>query len=155
MQLNPPTKKEGRTMASEELKLMAQIVISHASMSELTSQELIDEIKSVYAILTSLETGVAMPETVTGEAAEVKKPPIPLKDIVTAKHVVCLECGKKMKTLKTHLRKAHGLTPKEYYARYDLSPKKFPLVCKEYSATRSRMAKERGLGALGRKKKAS
>ena len=142
-------------MASEELKLTAQIVLSHASMSELTPQELVDEIKSVYATLTSLEAGVAMPETVTGEAEGVKKPPIPLKDIVTAKHVVCLECGKKMKTLKTHLRKSHGLIPKEYYQRYDLDPKKFPLVCKDYSAARSKLAKERGLGAKGGRRKAS
>jgi predicted transcriptional regulator len=142
-------------MASEELKLMAQIVMSHASMSELSSQELVDEIKSVYATLTSLEAGVAMPETVPGEAFEVKRPPIPLKDIVTAKYVVCLECGKKMKTLKTHLRKAHGLSPKEYYQRFDLDPKKFPLVCKEYSAKRSEMAKARGLGAKGGRRKAS
>jgi predicted transcriptional regulator len=142
-------------MASEELKLMAQIVISHASMSELTPQELVDEMKSVYATLTSLEAGVEMPETVTGEAAGVKKPSIPLKDIVTAKHVVCLECGKKMKTLKTHLRKAHSLTPKEYYARFNLDKKKYPLVCKEYSAQRSKLAKARGLGSLGGRKKAS
>ena len=52
------------------------------------------------------------------EAGGVKKPSIPLKDIVKAKYVVCLECGKKLKTLKTHLRKAHGLMPKEYYARF-------------------------------------
>jgi predicted transcriptional regulator len=141
-------------MASEELKLAAQIVISHASMSELTTQELVDEIKGVYNMLTSLEAGTAMPETVS-EKPEFKKPPIPLKDIVTAKYVVCLECLKKMKTLKTHLRKAHGLTAKEYYARYDLDKKKYPLVCKEYSAKRSQMAKARGLGSLGRKKKAS
>ena len=57
-----------------------------------------------------------------------------------------------MKTLKTHLRKAHGLMPKEYYQRFDLDPKKFPLVCKDYSAARSKMAKDRGLGALGKKK---
>jgi predicted transcriptional regulator len=141
-------------MASEELKLMAQIVMSHASMSELTSQELVDEIKGVYNMLISLEAGV-VPETVSGEAAEVKKPPIPLKDIVTAKHVVCLECGKKLKTLKTHLRKAHGLAPKEYYQCYDLDPKKFPLVCKDYSVARSKLAKERGLGAKGGRRKAS
>jgi predicted transcriptional regulator len=144
-------------MASEELKLTAQIVVSHASMSELTPQELVDEIKSVYEVLVSLDGGAAMPETVTEKAPEVKKPSIPLKDIVTAKYVTCLECGRKMKTLKTHLRKAHNLTPKEYYARFDLDPKKFPLVCKEYSAARRKLAKERGLGAFAkrRKKKAS
>jgi predicted transcriptional regulator len=140
-------------MASEELKLTAQIVMSHASMSELSPQELVDEIKGVFNMLTSLEGGVAMPGTVAEEAEVVKKPSISLKDIVTAKHVVCLECGKKMKTLKTHLRKAHNLKPKEYYQRYGLDPKKFPLVCKEYSAARSKLAKDRGLGALGRKKK--
>jgi len=142
-------------MASEELKLTAQIVMSHASMSELTPQELVEEIKAVYQVLTSLEGGVAIPETVTKEAEGVKKPPIPLKDIVTAKHVVCLECGRKMRTLKAHLRKAHNLKPKEYYQRYGLDPKKYPLVCKEYSMQRSRMAKERGFGVKGGRRKAT
>ena len=80
---------------------------------------------------------------------------MPLKDIVKAKYVVCLECGKKMKTLKTHLRKAHNLMPKEYFQRFGLDPKKFPLVCKEYSEQRSKLAKERGLGAQGGRRKAS
>ena len=142
-------------MASEELKLTAQIVMSHASMSELTPQELVEEIKAVYQVLTSLEGGVAIPEAVTKEAEGVKKPPIPLKDIVTAKHVVCLECGRKMRTLKAHLRKAHNLKPKEYYQRYGLDPKKYPLVCKEYSMQRSRMAKERGFGVKGGRRKAT
>jgi len=142
-------------MASDELKLTAQIVISHASMSELTPQELVEEIKAVYQVLISLEGGVAIPETVTKEAEGVKKPPIPLKDVVTAKHVVCLECGKKMRTLKAHLRKAHNLKPKEYYQRYGLDPKKYPLVCKEYSMQRSRMAKERGFGVKGGRRKAT
>jgi predicted transcriptional regulator len=140
-------------MATEELKLTAQIVISHASMSELTPQQLVEEIKAVYNVLASFEGGVAIPETMTEEVEGVKKPPIPLKDIVTAKHVICLECGKKMKTLKNHLRKAHGLMPKEYYKRFGLDPKKFPLVCKDYSAARSKLAKDRGLGALGGKRK--
>jgi predicted transcriptional regulator len=69
--------------------------------------------------------------------------------------VVCLECGKKLKTLKTHLRKIHGLMPKEYYARFDLDPKKFPLVCKESSEKRSQMAKARGFGKEGGRKKKS
>jgi len=142
-------------MASDELKITAQIVISHASMSELTPQEIVEEIKAVYQVITSLEEGVAIPETVTEEAEGVKKPPIPLKEIVKDKYVVCLECGKKMRSLKAHLRKAHNLKPKEYYERYDLDPKKFPLVCKEYSEQRSKMAKEKGLGALRGKRKAA
>lgn len=140
-------------MATEELKLTAQIVISHASMSELTPQELVDEIKEVYKVLTSLEGGKLIPETAPVGAEEVKKPSIPLKDIVTEKYVVCLECGKKMRTLKAHLRKAHSLQPKEYFKRYALDPKKYPLVCKEYSEQRRKLAVEKGLGAQRGKRK--
>lgn len=146
-------------MPSDVLKLTADIVISHVSMTELTPKELVDEIKCIHALLSSFDGGLEAPValgTSTGDAMDAaKKPSIPLKDIVKAKYVVCLECGKKLKTLKTHLRKAHGLLPKEYYQRFDLDPKKFPLVCKDYSEQRSQMAKARGLGALGRKKKAA
>ena len=146
-------------MANEVLKLTAEIVISHASMSELSPQQLVDEIKDVYNALASLEGGEVISETLapekTAEAAMVKTPPIPLKDIVKEKYVVCLECGKKMRTLKAHIRKAHHLNPKEYAKRYGLDLKKYPLVCKEYSAQRSKMAKDRGFGRDGGRKKAA
>jgi predicted transcriptional regulator len=146
-------------MASEVLKLTAQIVISHASMSELTSGELVDEIKDVYNILTSLEGEMGLLEEAEpgkGKEAEVvKKPSIPLKDIVKEKYVVCLECGKKMRTLKAHIRKAHSLMPKEYFKRYGLDPKKYPLVCKEYSEQRRKLAVEKGLGAKRGARKAA
>ena len=97
--------------------------------------------------------GVAEPGP---EAEVVKKPSIPLDEIVKEKYVVCLECGKKMRTLKAHLRKAHQLAPAEYFRRYSLDPKKYPLVCKEYSEQRRKLAKEKGLGERGfRRKKAS
>ena len=140
-------------MASEVLKLTAQIVISHASLSELTSAELVDEIKEIYNTLSSLEGETALPETAETAGGEVRKPPIPLKDIVKEKYVVCLECGKKMRPLKTHIRKAHNLMPKEYFKRYGLDPKKFPLVCKEYSEQRRKLAVEKGLGAQRGKRK--
>jgi predicted transcriptional regulator len=140
-------------MSSDVLKLTTEIVVSHVSLTELTPEQLVNEIKEVYNLLSSLDGGGILEEPVSEEAGGVKKPSIPLKDIVKAKYVVCLECGKKMRTLKAHLRKTHNLTPKEYYARFGLDPKKFPLVCKDYSAARSKMAKDRGLGALGRKKK--
>ncbi len=70
-----------------------------------------------------------------------KKPSYPLKDIVKAKYVACLECGNKLITLRTHLRNGHGLLPKEYFQRFSLNPQKYPLVCREYSKPRSAMAK--------------
>jgi len=143
-------------MSSEILKLTTEIVISHASITELSPEQLVNEIKEVYNALSSLEGGEILEEPVSGKATEagvVGKPSIPLKDIVKAKYVVCLECGKKMKTLKAHLRKSHNLAPKEYYQRFGLDPKKFPLVCKDYSAARSKMAKDREFGKTGGRKK--
>jgi predicted transcriptional regulator len=138
-------------MASEVLKLTAEIVTSHVTMTELTPEQLIEEIKEIYDLLTSL-TGeeiaeAVIPPTEAKAGAEVlKKLPIPLRDIVKAKYVVCLECGKKLRTLKTHLRKAHNLLPKEYYQRYNLDRKNYPLVCKEYSEKRRKLAIDKGLG---------
>jgi len=148
-------------MATEVLKLTAQIVISHASMSELTPKELVEEIKEIYSVLSSLEAGEAVLEAAPGvpvkgkEAVVVKKPSVPLDEIVKDKYVLCLECGKKMRTLKAHLRKAHHLAPADYFRRYGLDPKKFPLVCKEYSEQRRKLAKEKGLGERGFRRKAS
>jgi predicted transcriptional regulator len=152
-------KKRGRLfMSTEMLKLTAQIVISHASMSELTPKELVEELKDIYAVLSSLDVGEVALEAAAGAAEKaevVKKPSIPLDEIVKEKYVVCLECGKKMRTLKAHLRKAHKLAPAEYYRRYGLDPKKFPLVCKEYSEQRRKLAKEKGLGERGFRRKAA
>ena len=148
-------------MATEVLKLTAQIVISHSSMSELTPKELVDEIREIYNVLTALEGSEALLEAAAGvtekgpEAEVVKKPSIPLDEIVKEKYVVCLECGKKMRTLKAHLRKSHQLAPAEYFRRYGLDPKKYPLVCKEYSEQRRKLAKEKGLGERGLRRKPS
>ena len=118
-------------MATENLRLTTSIISSHASMSELSPKELVEEIKTVYNLLVSLEGGAVIPEIMAPEKAPeaevVKKPSIKLKDIVTQKYVVCLECGKKMKTLKAHIKKAHNLLPKEYIKRYGLS--KFSFSC--------------------------
>jgi predicted transcriptional regulator len=142
-------------MASKNLNLTAQIVMSCASRTELTRKELIGGIQRIYAFVSSVDgESVADKRGVKGSmTGEVKKRPIPLKDLVKAKYVVCLECGKKLKALKNHLRKSHGLEPKAYFQKFGIDPKKFPLVCKEYSATRSQIAKDKGLGALGRMKK--
>jgi predicted transcriptional regulator len=142
-------------MPSEILKLTTEIVVSHSAATELTTEQLVSEIKDIYNVLSSLDGGKVSEEPVSEEVKEPGgvKQSMPLKDIVKAKYVVCLECGKKLKTLKRHLEKAHGLKPKEYCQKFDLDPKKYPLICKDYSKTRSQMAKERGFGKeSGRKK---
>jgi predicted transcriptional regulator len=147
--------KMRKSMSSEILRLTTEIVVSHSAVTELTTEQLLGEIKDIYNALSSLEGGKGLEESVSEKAKESGgvKPSIPLKDIVKTKYVVCLEWGKKLKTLKRHLEKAHGLKPKEYCQKFDLDPKKYPLVCKDYSKTRSQMAKERGFGKEGGRKK--
>ncbi len=69
-----------------------------------------DESKEVYDTLVSLEGREGIPEATTPEGEAVKKPSIPLKDIVTQKYVTCFECGQKMRTLRNNIKKAHGLS---------------------------------------------
>jgi predicted transcriptional regulator len=60
-------------------------------------------------------------------------------------HIVCLEDGKKFKSLKRHLMTDHGLSPEEYRTKWGL-PLDYPMVAPNYSATRSALAKSSGLG---------
>ncbi|MBW1918262.1 MAG: MucR family transcriptional regulator [Deltaproteobacteria bacterium] len=144
-------------MASELVKLTVQLVSSHASISELTSAELVEEIKAVYQTIAGLEAGqieAAAPE----EAPETKEAPplepaVPIEESVKDDHITCLVCGKNFRTLKAHLRRAHQLSPADYYKAYGLDPKRYPLVSRNYSEQRKSLAKKMGLGELRRRKK--
>ena len=72
-------------------------------------------------------------------------PAVNPKRSVFPDHIVCLEDGKKFKSLKRHLATDHGLTPDEYRAKWGL-PADYPMVAPSYSATRSALAKSSGLG---------
>jgi predicted transcriptional regulator len=144
-------------MVSELLKLTTQLVMAHVSANELTSEGLIEEIKQVFKTLSDLESGITRapedsesPEEI--EPTQVSKPAVSVKQSVKADHIVCLECGVKLKTLKAHLRKAHGMTPKDYYRKFELDSKTYPLACKNYSEQRRQLAKKTGLGDFRKKK---
>lgn len=144
-------------MASELLKLTVQLVTSHASMSELTSAELVGELRAIYRTLAALESGeleAAVPEEapeVTKEAAPLK-PAVPIEESLKEDYITCLVCGKKFRTLKAHLRRAHKMTPGDYYKAFGLDSKKYPLVSKKYSEQRKSLAKKMGLGELRKRK---
>ena len=74
-----------------------------------------------------------------------REPAVPIKQAVKRDRVACLECGKRMKILKRHLRVAHDLDPQSYRQRWGLSPD-HPLVAPDYAAARSKLAKDIGLG---------
>lgn len=78
-------------------------------------------------------------------------PAVDLKKSVTNDYIVCLEDGKRFKTLKRHLRVHYGMTPEQYRAKWGLAPN-YPMVAQNYAHRRSELAKLSGLGANGNKK---
>jgi len=135
------------------ITLTSDIVAAHVSNNDVAVGEVPALITSVFAALSSLD-GVGQP------AAEPRPDPaVSVRSSVKKDHIVCLDCGKKMKMLKRHLNTEHGMTPDEYRARWDLGPE-YPLVAPNYAATRRDLAKKIGLGRKpgqkrGRRKKAS
>ncbi len=118
------------------LRLTAQIVAAHAAHNRVTSETLVALIGSVYDALAG--SGQATPEVKP-------RPAVPIKQSVLPEHIVCLEDGKKLKTLKRHLRAAYGLTPEQYRQRWGLPPD-YPMVAPSYAARRAAIAKEVGFG---------
>lgn len=154
-------------MAINLLDLTAEIVSAHASMSEMTSDDLIREINLVYATLEAIAQGgkaVSVeepgrePRKRAGKAkepaamaeAEPAAPPAPAMTIEEAfqpDQVACMICGKRgMVTLKRHLASAHGLKPGQYRKQFKI-PREQPLAAVEYVAKRRQAALDRGLGA--------
>jgi len=76
-------------------------------------------------------------------------PAVPVKKSITDDYIICLEDGKKFKSLKRHIRSHFGLSPKEYREKWGLPPS-YPMVAPNYAAQRSKLAKNMGLGKKGR-----
>jgi predicted transcriptional regulator len=70
---------------------------------------------------------------------------VPVRKSIAPDYIICLEDGKKFKSLKRHLRTHYNLSPEEYRDKWQL-PADYPMVAPNYSATRSRLAKDNGLG---------
>lgn len=128
------------------LQMTADIVASHASMNELSQADLLGEIDRVYTRLAGLAGGVEGEEE--GEApvggTEASKPAVPLEAAFGTDRVFCMVCGKGMKTLKRHLATAHDMKPGQYRKAFGIAPGT-PLVAKEYSETRKKMAQDLNL----------
>jgi predicted transcriptional regulator len=122
----------------ELLALTAEIVAAHVGNNAVGGGEVGTLIQSVFDTLQQLATNEAStPVELT--------PAVPIRRSVTDDHIVCLEDGKKLKMLKRHLTTDHGLTPKEYRARWGLKAD-YPMVAPNYSAQRQALAKQIGLG---------
>jgi predicted transcriptional regulator len=129
------------------IQLTAKIVSAYVSNNTVSSGEIPALIGQVYAALTRVSNGgpVAAP-------AEPLKPAVPIKRSITAEHIVCLEDGKKFKSLKRHLRTQYDMTPDQYRAKWSLPPD-YPMVAPNYAAARSQLAKQMGLGQQRRRRR--
>lgn len=134
------------------VELTTEIVSAHASVNEMGREELLDEIQEVFQKLNAL-VGVEGEEaaSVVGEV----KPAIPLNAAFGAEQVFCMECGKGFTTLKKHIAVSHNLNPKDYRKKFNI-PAKTPLVARNYSEAKKKIALKLGLAeklAAGRKKR--
>jgi predicted transcriptional regulator len=136
---------EQETQRNELVELTAEIVSAYVSNNPLQTAELPSFISNVHQSLTKIATGE--PE----EKAEPLKPAVSVRKSVTPDYIICLEDGKKFKSLKRHLRTHYDLSPEEYRDKWGL-PSDYPMVAPSYAEARSRLAKEMGLGQRRRKK---
>lgn len=127
-----------------ELEMAVGIVAAYVSHNSLRATDLPELISTVHASIRQLAQGQA-----PAPAAPQDVPAVPIKKSVTKDYIVCLEDGKKFKSLRRHLSSFHNLTPEQYRAKWGL-PSDFPMVAPSYSATRSQLAKDSGLGHVSR-----
>ncbi len=125
---------------SNHLELAAEIVSAFVSNNSVPAAELPALIGNVHQALNTLANGAAQQP-----AEQPKEPAVPVKKSVQPDYIVCLEDGKKFKSLKRHLRTTFNMTPEEYRAKWGL-PASYPMVAPNYAAARSELARNMGLG---------
>jgi predicted transcriptional regulator len=127
--------------SSDYVALAAEVVSAFVGHNSLPVSELPGLITSVHAALVKISGG-------TGVAAaaepEVLTPAVPVRKSITPDYLICLDDGRKFKSLKRHLASL-GMTPDQYRATWNLAPD-YPMVAANYAATRSALAKKIGLG---------
>ena len=104
-----------------------------------------DEVAALIGEVHTAVCRVAAPEEERPSGQPRPKPAVPIRQSVTADYIVCLEDGAKLKSLKRHLMRNHGMTIDGYRRKWGL-PLDYPVIASSYSAARSALAKRLGLG---------
>jgi predicted transcriptional regulator len=127
------------------IELTAEIVSAYVSNNTVPASEIPSLINQVHAALSR----------VSGKSGDVQaeplKPAVSVKKSITPEHIVCLEDGKKFKSLKRHLRTQYNMTPEQYRDKWGLGAD-YPMVAPNYAAARSQLAKQMGLGQQRRRR---
>jgi len=131
---------------SSYIQLTANIVSAYVSNNTVPSAEIPNLIGQIHSALLRVSGGQAP------SPAEPLKPAVPLKRSITSDYLICLEDGKKFKSLKRHLRTQYKMTPEHYREKWGLPPE-YPMVAPNYAAARSQLAKQMGLGQQRRRRR--
>lgn len=121
------------------VELAVDIISAYVGNNTVVASELPTLISDVSEALGRAAARVVQP------IAEELKPAVPIRKSITPDYIICLEDGKKFKSLKRHLRTYYNLSPEEYREKWGL-PHDYPMVAPNYAATRSALAKQIGLG---------
>jgi predicted transcriptional regulator len=127
---------------SELIELTADIASAYVSNNTVNAAELPTLLRSIHSALSNIETPAVAPESP-------KTPAVSIKKSIGDEFLICLEDGRKFKSLKRHLRTKYNMSPEDYRAKWGL-PKTYPMVAPAYAAARSALAKQMGLGQGGR-----
>ena len=128
------------------IELTAQIVSAYVGNNSVASAEIPNLITQVHSALKRVAGGqMATP-------AELVKPAVSVKRSISSDYIVCLEDGKRFKSLKRHLRTQYNMTPEQYREKWGLPPD-YPMVAPNYAAARSQLAKQMGLGQQRRRRR--
>ena len=128
------------------IELTAGIVSAFVSNNSVAAGDIPTLINQVHSALLRVSTGAK--ETPT----EPLKPAVSVKKSITPEYLICLDDGKKFKSLKRHLRTQYNVTPEQYREKWGL-PLDYPMVAPNYAAARSKLAKDMGLGQQRRRRK--
>jgi predicted transcriptional regulator len=126
--------------------LTAEIVSAYVSNNPVASSDIPALINQVHSALVRVSNGDA------SSSGEPLKPAVPVKRSINPDFIVCLEDGKKFKSLKRHLRTQYDMTPEQYREKWGL-PHDYPMVAPNYAAARSHLAKQMGLGQQRRRRR--
>src|SRR5436309_7895276 len=127
------------------VELTAEIISAYVSNNTVVASDLPAIIGDVHEALSKASQRIGPSER------EELRPAVALKKSVTPDYIVCLEDGKKFKSLKRHLRTHYNLSPEEYREKWGLAAD-YPMVAPNYAAARSALAKKMGLGQQRRRK---
>jgi predicted transcriptional regulator len=134
----------GMADSNSYIELAADIVSAYVSNNSVPASDLPSLINDVHSALLRVTAGTVITPT------EVPKPAVPTKKSITNEFIVCLEDGRKFKSLKRHLRTQYNMSPDEYREKWGLPPD-YPMVAPNYAKARSNLAKEMGLGQQRRR----